>query len=137
AMSASDLLTADEKERERHVTAIRARLDEIGRTLRIDVPVYFLVTKCDLVAGFSEFFDDLGQDQRAQVWGATFPIEVTESGHAPGLFEKEFSRLLERLQQHVLGRMERERDARRRVGILAFPQQMATFGPLLSELLER
>lgn len=137
AMSASDLLTAGEKEREQHVASIRARLDEIGRTLRIDVPVYFLVTKCDLVAGFSEFFDDLGQEQRAQVWGATFPIEVTESGHAPEQFDKEFSRLLERLQQHVLGRMERERDPRRRVGVLAFPQQMAAFGPLLNDLLKR
>ena len=62
ALSASDLLTADEKERERHVTSIRARLDEISRTLRIAVPVYVLVTKCDLVAGFSEFFDDLDRD---------------------------------------------------------------------------
>ena len=137
AMSASDLLTADEKERERHVAAIRTRLDEISQTLRIAVPVYVLVTKCDLVAGFAEFFDDLGQDARGQVWGTTFPIESTESGRAPELFEKEFSRLLERLQQHVLGRMERERDTRRRVTILAFPQQMAAVGPLLNDLLKR
>jgi len=137
AMSASDLLTSTDPERERHVAAIRARLDEIGRTLRIDIPVYFLVTKCDLVAGFTEFFDDLGQDQRAQVWGTTFPVEVTESGHAPEQFEKELSGLLGRLQQHVLGRMERERDGRRRVSILAFPEQMAAFGPLLNDLLKR
>ena len=137
AVSASDLLAADTKERERHVSAIRARLDEIGRTLRIDVPVYFLVTKCDLVAGFSEFFDEFNQEQRAQVWGTTFPIEATESGSAPQQLEKEFGRLLERLQQQVLGRMERERDARKRVAVLAFPQQMAVLGPLLNELLKR
>jgi len=137
AMSASDLLTASDKERASHVAAIRARLDEIGRTLRIDVPVYFLVTKCDLVAGFTEFFDDLGQEQRAQVWGTTFPVEVTEAGRAAEQFDKEFTRLLERLQEHVLGRMDRERDGRRRVGILAFPQQMAAFGPLLNDLLKR
>jgi type VI secretion system protein ImpL len=137
AMSASDLLTADEKERERHAAAIRARLDEIGRTLGIGVPAYFLVTKCDLVAGFAETFDDLGQDLRAQVWGTTFPIEATESGRAPELFGKDFARLLERLQHNVLARMEGERDSRRRVGILAFPQQMAAFGPMLSDLLKR
>ena len=137
AMSASDLLGADTKEKERHVSAIRARLDEIGRTLRIDVPVYFLVTKCDLVAGFAEFFDDFNQERRAQVWGTTFPIEATESGRAPQEFEKEFRRLLERLQQQVLGRMDRERDPRKRVGVLAFPQQMAVLGPLLNDLLQR
>src|SRR6185312_12459379 len=114
AMSASDLLTADARERERHAAAIRARLDEIGRTLRIDVPVYFLVTKCDLVAGFNESFGDLNPEQRAQVWGTTFSIEATESGHAPQQFEKEFVRLLERLQQRVLSRMENERRAQTR-----------------------
>jgi type VI secretion system protein ImpL len=137
AMSASDLLASSEQERERHVVAIRERLAEIGRTLGIDVPVYFLVTKTDLVAGFSEFFDDLGQDARAQVWGVTFPIEVTEAGHAPETFEKEFGRLLERLQERVLSRVEGERDPRRRASILAFPQQMAQFGPLLNDLLRR
>jgi type VI secretion system protein ImpL len=137
AVSATDLLAADAMERERHVLSIRARLDEIGRTLRIDVPVYFLVTKCDLVAGFSEFFDDFNQEQRSQVWGTTFSIEATESEQAPQEFDREFTRLLERLQQQVLGRMDRERDSRKRVGILAFPQQMAAFGPLLNELLKR
>lgn len=137
AMSASDLLTASEQERDRHVIAIRERLAELGRTLGIDVPVYFLVTKCDLVAGFSEFFDELGQDARSQVWGTTFPIEVTEAGQAPATFDKEFERLIERLQQRVLPRMDSERDPRRRVGILAFPQQMAALGPLLNDLLRR
>lgn len=137
AMSASDLLGASEQERERHVVAIRERLAEIGRTLGIDVPVYFLVTKADLVAGFSEFFDDFGQDARAQVWGTTFPIEATEAGRATDAFEKEFGRLIERLQQRVLLRAEGERDPRRRAGIFAFPQQMAQFGPLLNDLLRR
>lgn len=137
AMSASDLLTANERERERHVTTIRERLEEIGRHLGIDVPVYFLVTKCDLVAGFTEFFDELGTDARAQVWGVTFPIEATESGRAAGMFDKEFERLIERLQQRVLSRMEAERDPRRRVSILAFPQQMMALGPLLSDFLRR
>src|SRR5215510_3775082 len=54
AISASDLLTLNEREREKHVVAIRERLEELNRNLRISVPVYFLVTKCDLIAGFSE-----------------------------------------------------------------------------------
>jgi len=137
AVSATDLLALAEREREQHVAAIRERLEELGRNLRIDVPVYFLVTKCDLVAGFSEFFDDLGQEGRAQVWGVTFPIETTESGRAAESFASEFDRLIERLQQRVLSRMEGERDPRRRVGILAFPQQLITLKPFLNDLLKR
>jgi type VI secretion system protein ImpL len=137
AISASDLMVLDERDREHHVAAIRERLDEIGRHLKIKVPVYVLVTKCDLIAGFAEFFEDLGQEARAQVWGTTFPIEASESGGATDIFTAEFDKLIERLQQRVLARMENERDVRRRVGILGFPQQVATLKPLLGDLLER
>lgn len=136
ALSATDLLTLRDGEREQHVAALRARLDELGRHLKIEAPVYFLVTKCDLIAGFSEFFDDLGQEGRNQVWGVTFPIEATEDGSAPQSFGPELERLLQRLHSRVIPRMESERDPRRRVGILAFPQQMAALKPLLSELLQ-
>jgi type VI secretion system protein ImpL len=137
AVSATDLLTLGEREREEHVGAIRQRLDELGRELRIRIPVYFLVTKCDLIAGFAEFFDDMSQEARAQVWGTTFPIEATESGTAAGAFAAEFDGLTERLQQRVLARMEAERDPRRRASILAFPQQMSLLKPLLDGLLQR
>lgn len=135
AISAADLLAASEGELQRHAVAIRTRLEELRRNVRISVPVYFLLTKCDLIAGFSEFFDELGQDARAQVWGTTFPIELTESGRAAGAFGREFDRLIERLQQRVLFRLEGERDPQRRTAILAFPRQVASLKPLLDGLL--
>jgi type VI secretion system protein ImpL len=129
AISASDLLTLNEREREKHVVAIRERLEELNRQLKISVPVYFLVTKCDLIAGFSEFFDDFGQEARAQVWGMTFPIEATESGKAVDAFDREFDGLLERLHARVLTRIEQDRDTRRRASMLAFPTDRAAQAP--------
>ena len=38
------------------------------------MPVYMLFTKTDLIAGFTEFFDDLDHDGCAQVWGTTFDL---------------------------------------------------------------
>lgn len=137
AISASDLLTLNEREREKHVVAIRERLEELNRNLKISVPVYFLVTKCDLIAGFSEYFDDFNQEARAQVWGMTFPIEASESGKAVDSFDAEFDALLERLQGRVLTRIEQDRDTRRRASMLAFPQQTALLKPLLGDLLKR
>ena len=83
-ISAQDLLTQGDAEREAHVDAARRRLNELNRELRIQLPVYVMVTKCDLVAGFTEYFDDLTQEGRAQVWGVTFPYEQTLSGEAAG-----------------------------------------------------
>jgi type VI protein secretion system component VasK len=36
-----------------------------------------LVTKCDLISGFNEFFSGWDAEQRAQVWGATFDFDLT------------------------------------------------------------
>ncbi len=47
-----------------------------------------------------------GQAARAQVWGTTFPLALTESGRATEAFGREFDALIERLQQRVPARLE-------------------------------
>ena len=59
AYSASDLLTRSDAEFEGDATAIRQRVEELHRHLGIELPIYLLVTKADLVAGFREYFEDL------------------------------------------------------------------------------
>jgi type VI secretion system protein ImpL len=48
-VSVQDLLMLDPSAREAHVEAARNRLMELNRELRIQLPVYLMVTKCDLV----------------------------------------------------------------------------------------
>ena len=48
------------------------RLSELYAGLGTRFPVYLLVTKMDLLAGFIEFFGGLDDEKRAQVWGTTF-----------------------------------------------------------------
>jgi type VI secretion system protein ImpL len=124
-ISAQDLMLQSEARREEHVEAARRRLVELNRELRIQLPVYLMVTKCDLVAGFIEYFDDLPLEGRAQVWGVTFPYDHTVSGDAAQTFPGEFDELMERLNERVLARVEDDRDVRRRTRVFAFPQQMA------------
>jgi len=131
AFSASDLMTQSPRERDANIAAVRRRLDEINRHLRISLPIYLMVTKCDLVAGFSEYFEDLAQEGRAQVWGATFDLERSSTGEAVRDFGGEFDALIERINAGLFSRLEDERDTRRRTAIFAFPQQVAGLrGPL-------
>jgi type VI secretion system protein ImpL len=132
-LSTSDLLTASPADYERHVAAARRRLNELNRDLRIQLPVYVMVTKCDLVAGFTEYFDDLDRDGRAQVWGVTFPYEQTTRGEAARTFPAEFDLLIARLNGQLFGRLEEERDVRRRARSFGFPQQMAAVRDGLSQ----
>ena len=124
-LNAQDLMVQGEAAQEAHVEAAQRRLTELNRELGIQLPVYLMVTKCDLVAGFAEYFDDLGHDGRKQVWGVTFPYEQTVSNEAPQQFPEEFDALITRLNERVFERVEDVRDVRRRTRIFAFPQQLA------------
>jgi type VI secretion system protein ImpL len=131
-ISAQDLIAQGHTSRDSHVAAARRRLNELNKELHVQLPVYLMVTKCDLVAGFAEYFDDVAQEGRAQVWGVTFPYEVTASGGAAATFPNEFDALMARLNERVFTRLNDERDPRRRTKIFGFPQQMAALRDLLS-----
>jgi type VI secretion system protein ImpL len=132
-INAHDLIVEGAPAREAHVEAARSRLDELNRELNIQLPVYLMVTKCDLVDGFAEYFEDLTAEGRAQVWGVTFPYEQTVANEAPLAYPAEFDALMTRLNERVYERLEHVRDTRRRAKIFAFPQQMATLRESLTQ----
>ena len=80
AISLSDLAALDEDERHAHARAIRRRVRELHDQLGVRVPIYAVFTKTDLIAGFVEFFDNLGKEEREQVWGMTFPLDEASRG---------------------------------------------------------
>ncbi|HZF29689.1 MAG TPA: type VI secretion system membrane subunit TssM [Gammaproteobacteria bacterium] len=127
AISLLDLMTLSEHERLAHARAIKTRIQELDKFFKIRFPVYVILTKTDLVAGFMEFFDDLAKNDREQIWGATFPIDLSDSAEgAVPRFAPEFDALLERLNARLLWRMSQERDPRRRASIYGFPRQLAS-----------
>jgi type VI secretion system protein ImpL len=134
-LSAHDLLTQTPGEREAHIEAIRNRVKELQQELRIQLPIYVWIAKCDLIAGFAEYFDDLGKDGRAQPWGVTFNLKDSTFGTAVQRFSAEFDLLMERINQRVLARLNTERDNRRRTSILGFGLQMSGLKEPLGTLL--
>jgi type VI secretion system protein ImpL len=132
ALSVADLLQQGEGERRAQAMAVRARIKELHDELGIRFPVYVVLTKCDLLAGFVEFFDNLGREERGQVWGVTFPLAATGAvGQAIDRFPVEFAALERQLQARVLTRMQQERDVQRRALVYNFPQQFAAVGEVL------
>ena len=127
ALSIADIATFSDHERGQHALAIRRRLEELHRKLGVRLPVYVLLTKADLISGFSEYFDDLDQAARSQVWGVTFPLQDSRSGRALDALTAEFDDLVSRLVGRVPERLQAERDLGRRRAIFAFPQQLAGF----------
>ncbi|MDB5950259.1 MAG: hypothetical protein JWR65_2114 [Massilia sp.] len=142
ALSVADLLQQGPAARQAQALAIRERIKELHERLGCSFPIYVTVTKCDLLAGFVEFFDNLGREERAQVWGMTFPLApadkaTAEVDAAPALasFPQRFLALERQLQVRVLERMQQERDVQRRALIYRFPQQFAAIGDVLGGFL--
>jgi type VI secretion system protein ImpL len=134
-VSAPELLSGAIREDE--VEAARLRLRELNEELGIQVPVYVMVTKCDLVLGFVEFFDDLTGDDLAQVLGFTFPYEASLTGSASGQVVPEFDRLVESIRGRLLTRLGSESDVGRRTRIFGFPQQLAVMRGALADFVEQ
>ncbi len=136
AISLSDLATQTEAERKAHARAIRQRVRELHDTLGLRLPVYVIFTKADLIAGFAEFFDNLGREEREQVWGMTFPLDTgTDEEGAVAAFPAEFDLLVSRLNDRMLERVHQEPDVRRRRLIYGFPQQVASLRDVAAEFL--
>ena len=101
----SDLVQASDEEVEAHAKQIRARIDELITRLGVVFPVYIMFTKCDLVQGFVEFFDELNRVERDRVWGSTFP-KISPTNDSPAIrFRNEFDELLSALQARRLTRL--------------------------------
>ncbi|CAN7588399.1 type VI secretion system membrane subunit TssM [Trinickia sp. LjRoot230] len=134
-VSVADLLVASEVERTQHAMILRKRLQELRAQLGIEFPVYLLVTKADLLAGFTEYFSAFGRVERAQVWGFTF--KLSESA-APGFalraaFDQEYERLHRRLNDALPELLAAQSDARHRELAYLLPQQFADMQDLLGQ----
>ena len=135
-MSMSDLIQLTGEERLQQSSAIRKRIMELYEVLGVRFPIYMLFTKCDLVAGFTDFFALLNQEERKQVWGETFPGEdLQQTDNHITRFDTSFGNLLGRLYQRTFRRIQEERDIQRRSLILDYPQQMALMKPAIKDFL--
>ena len=134
ALAITDLTPGDGRGRLDHAATVRARLAELESSLGVRLPVYVILTKADLIAGFSEFFGELGERDRAQVWGVTLPYRPGPPDLAA--VEAGFAGLVERLDQILPERLAAERDLDRRAAIFGFPARVGSLRPELVRFVE-
>jgi type VI secretion system protein ImpL len=133
-VSVSDLLQQSPAEREAQSVALRARVQELYEELGVRFPIYVLVTKSDLLAGFSEFFATLGREDRAQVWG--FSLPYGDQGFDRTALSTQLEGLERRLYDRLPERLEEEREPSRRALLYGFPQQVALLRDRLVDFVE-
>jgi len=76
---ADSLIKDSPDEIQRKATTISQQLSTVQRTLDIRFPVFVCITKCDLIVGFREFFDDIDNpDLQSQIVGWSNPDSIDE-----------------------------------------------------------
>jgi len=135
AIGAPDIAQASPAERLDHARAIRRRIKELTEKLGLRLPIYALFTKADLLAGFSEYFDDLDRTAREQVWGHSFALADGGAAGPVSGWADALHGLVARLNAGLIERLQTERSPERRAMLAGFPAQVASLEAPLGEFL--
>lgn len=125
-------LTVNPKD-QTQLTKLAQIINELSLQFR-DVPIYVIVTRCDVIEGFTEFFEDLAPEERNQIFGMSFPRSV-EAQSLPQVFNEEYNSLLTRLNERVIWRLHKESNPDKLGKIKNFPLQMEFLKNSLGKLL--
>ncbi len=132
AVSGDALMTRDRDELVEDARNIREKIDQLVRELGIQFPIYLLITKCDLVEGFTEFFGRLPKKRLDEIVGWTNPS--WEMQDPPRLVRTALAELRERLLAMRVNFLWEEERAERQRNIYLFPEEMRVFQQSLEEM---
>lgn len=99
------------------------------------LPISLVVTQSDHLAGFSEFFSDLGPEEREQPLGIEF--DHNEHGDLNQHFANKYIDLLTRLSDRLLWRMHHENSKSKRLQLKDFPIHMEQLADALTQLVQQ
>jgi type VI secretion system protein ImpL len=142
AVAADGLMARDQARLRLDAEELRQRLAEVGRELEVDCPVYLLVTRCDLIEGFTEFFACVPEHILRQAFGYVHAAPLQTGEQRPSQVELRFDAvygaMVERLQQLRLAIFNEPKlpPATLRQKIFCFPEEFRALQQPLSIFLE-
>ena len=134
AINVDEIIKSDKNQLTEHAKNIRNRIDELIEQLGIIFPVYFVFTKCDLIQGFVEFFSDLSETERSQIWGATLNIQYESESNPKNIFTEEFNKLAEIISEIRTIRLSNRLKREQRRKVFLFPFQFNSLKERLTYL---
>lgn len=122
AIPVDELIRADCAGIDAHAAAVRRRLAELRAATEVQAPIYVMLTKADMLAGFTEYFDDLDVEGRRAVLGRTFPFSPGRPNAE--MLANAFDDVARALGERQAKRLFDEVDQGRRGLLLGFPAQL-------------
>ena len=113
---------------------LHGKLDELQRKLKIVFPVHVLVTKCDRIKGFEEFFSMLPGELHGSLfgWSNPHPVDTPFDEKWPDDVFLTLEKDIDRLRRHILDKGEARSDL-----VYLFPEEFSAMRPALSTYLAK
>lgn len=131
AVPADDILGRDPDELTEAARTLRHKLDQLVHELGIHFPIYLLVTKCDLIEGFTEFFGRLPRRRLDEMLGWTNP--TLDMADPRKIVHEAIEGLRQRIAAMRPGFLWEEERPEVLRAIYVFPEEMRTFQQNLEE----
>lgn len=100
---------------------IRERIHEIEDAFGLQVPIYLIFTKLDLLGGFAQFFETMTDAERNGVWGSTLSSEQGSGFDASHVVAMQFDEMYRGLVQMGEERLAEHRGNQNKPAYFAFP----------------
>ncbi len=127
-----DFQYKDFDQRRLHIEILRHHI----QTFKHNLPVHVIFTRCDRMQGFTEFFQTLSSEEREQACGIALP-RIDQQNFSQQV-EIQLNAFLQRINQQIILRLQRERNPEKRSLIKNFPLQLeaqkSTIAQLVSQL---
>ncbi|HEU5282037.1 MAG TPA: type VI secretion system membrane subunit TssM [Gammaproteobacteria bacterium] len=118
------------------VLSLKRRLENLQHAFQRTLPCVLVITKCDLLPGFNEYFSESADDEITQAWGITLPYLRT-GDRVDAIFSLRFNALIKKLNQQLIWRLHQERNPMIRPPIKDFPLQVERLKTLTQDLLRK
>lgn len=118
------------------VDTLKKRLAHLQSQFQRTLPCLLVITKCDLLPGFNEYFSESAEDEITQAWGITLPY-LRHNDKLEASFSVRFNALIKKLNQQLIWRLHQERNPFTRPPIKDFPLQIERLKNLTRELIRK
>lgn len=129
------LSNASVAERKICAQLLRARLLDIAATLNTRLPVYFVMTRLDLLNGFNDFYLQLDKETRQSLLGVTFSAESERTQAWMAELETFWDRWVDGLNDNLADKMLPWTGEPGAADIFSFVRQLSGLKDFVTELL--
>ena len=112
-------------DRKDKIESLRRYIQDLHELLKVRFPVYFVLTKCDAVRGFMEYFGRFNASEREQIMGFNVKLNSLTEENFNNTWNEQYDEWLNQLRGQLTFYLERELELDLRQNLCFLPEQLS------------